>query len=53
LLNVGNPWYRQSRDGNVQGRSGGAADGKVDSNPSGPNPPASVDKSATGGSTSK
>jgi len=51
-LNVGNPWYR-GRDGNVQGRSGGTSDGKADSNPSGSNPPASVDKPATGGSTSK
>ena len=45
----GNPWYRTSRTGaaGVQGRSGGAADAKVDGNPSAP-----VDKSGTGAGSS-
>jgi len=47
LLTIGNPWYRQAQGGGVQGRSGGASDGKADGNPSGPNPSVSVDKSAT------
>jgi hypothetical protein len=55
LFTIGNPWYRQSRSGAneaVQGRSGGAADGKGDGNPIPSNPPASANKPA-GGSTGK
>jgi len=44
-LNV-DPWYRQSRNGDVQGRSGGASDDKADSNSVGANPSAPVGKSA-------
>jgi len=52
-LNV-DPWYRQSRNGEVQGRSGGASDGKAEGNPAGPNPSAPVAKTAgTDGSTRK
>jgi len=49
----GNPWYRQGRKGDVQGRSGGASDDKAEGNPTGPNPSAPAAKSATGGSTRK
>jgi hypothetical protein len=47
-----NPWYR-GREGNVQGRSGGALDGKAADNPSGPNQIISAAKSAPVGSSSK
>lgn len=47
-INIGNPWYRQSRNGEVQGRSGAAADGKADGNAAGPNPSAPVAQAAAG-----
>lgn len=48
---LGNPWYRQSRNGDVQGRSGGAPDKKVEGNPIGPNlQPAGGDKTGPNGS---
>ena len=52
-MNVGNPWYRQSRNGEVQGRAGGTGDAKADSNPAPPNPSASVVQPAASGSTGK
>ena len=54
LLNIGNPWYRQSRSGAaVQGRSGGIPEGNGNGNPSGSNPSVPVNKPAASGSTRK